>query len=260
MNQAIGAEILGVDLRDPLDDETFAAVHEAWLEHQVIFFRDQDLSHEEHIAFGRQFGELHIHPNVPSHPGYPEILIIHADDKSKFVAGSGWHTDVSFATEPPAGSILRMTETPASGGGDTLFSSMYAAYDALSDFWKDMLADRTAIHDSAGTQGHSLGEKSEMPHGEHPVIRTHPETGRKSLYVNSGFTRRIRGMRLDESTAILNHLFAHVAKPDFHCRFIWRPGSIAVWDNRCVQHYATWDYYPERRHGYRVTLAGDKPF
>lgn len=260
LNQAVGAEIHGVDLREPLDEVTFAAVHQAWLKHQVIFFRDQDLTHEQHLTFGRRFGDLHIHPNVKSHPGHEEILIIHADENSKHVAGSGWHTDVSFATEPPSGSILRMTKTPPSGGGDTLFSSMYAAYDALSDFWRDMLDDLTAVHESAGTVDHHLGDKAEMPRAEHPVIRTHPETGRKSLYVNGGFTRRIKGMKRDESQAILDFLFAHVTKPDFQCRFAWQPNSIAMWDNRCVQHYATWDYFPEVRRGYRVTVAGDRPF
>lgn len=259
LNQAVGAEIRGVDLRAPLSSEDFEVIHGAFLAHQVIFFRDQDLTHEQHLDFGRRFGELHIHPNVPSHPAHKEILIIHADENSRRVEGSGWHTDVSFEAEPPSASMLRMIETPASGGGDTLFSSMYAAYDALSDFWKDMLQGLTAIHDSAGTAGHHLGDKSEMPQAEHPVIRTHPETGRKALYVNVGFTRRIRGMRGDESQAILNHLFAHVAKPDFQCRFRWQPNSMAMWDNRCVQHYATWDYFPETRRGYRVTVAGDKP-
>ncbi|MBW2416820.1 MAG: TauD/TfdA family dioxygenase [Deltaproteobacteria bacterium] len=264
LNPVIGGEIEGVDLSRPLTPETQKQIHEAWLDRQVIFFRDQDLTLEQHKAFGRQFAELHVHPNVPSHPEHREVLVIRADENSKGVAGQGWHTDVSCDRNPPSGSILRLTEVPASGGGDTLFASMYSAYDALSDHWQRFLSGLTAVHESAHVHGGYGVKKEDLRDGdyaraEHPVVRTHPETGRKALYVNSGFTVRIRGMKRNESRATLDFLFRHMEQPDFQCRFTWRPNSIAMWDNRCVQHLATWDYFPETRHGYRVTLCGDKP-
>jgi taurine dioxygenase len=262
LGPVIGAEIGNVDLTKPLTASEVAEIRAAWLQHQVIFFRDQDLTIEQHIAFGRQFGELHIHPNVPSHPEYPEVLVIHADERSKRVAGHGWHTDVSCDVAPPAGSILRLTQTPPHGGGDTLFASMYAAYNALSDHWQRFLDGLVAQHESAHVHGHHHDRSSghEFVAAEHPVVRTHPETGRKALYVNSAFTTRIVGMKEKESRATLDFLFRHVEHIDFHCRFRWAPHSIAMWDNRCAQHHAAWDYFPEVRHGYRVTLAGDKPF
>jgi len=262
LGPAIGAEIENVDLTLPLSDAEVADIRAAWLEHQAIFFRDQDLTLEQHIAFGRQFGDLHIHPNVPSHPEHEEILVIHADENSKRVAGHGWHTDVSCDHVPPAGSILRLTQTPRHGGGDTLFASMYAAYDALSDHWQGFLSGLTARHESAHVHGryHDSNSEHAFVAAEHPVVRTHPETGRKALYVNSAFTTSIVGMTQNESRATLEFLFRHMEHIDFQCRFRWTPHSIAMWDNRCTQHHAAWDYFPEVRHGYRVTLAGDKPF
>ncbi len=261
LGPVVGAEITGVDLSRSLSEAQVSAIRDAWLEHQVIFFRDQNLTIEQHIAFGRRFGELHIHPNVPSHPEHPEVLVIHADENSKRVAGHGWHTDVSCDLEPPAGSILRLTQTPEHGGGDTLFASMYAAYDALSDHWQSFLSGLTAVHESAHVHGRNYGNAPdhEYVQAEHPIVRTHPETGRKALYVNSAFTTQINGMKANESRATLDFLFRHMEHIDFQCRFRWTPHSIAMWDNRCVQHHAAWDYYPEVRHGYRVTLAGDKP-
>ena len=262
LGPAIGAEIHNVDLAQPLTDSQVEAIRQAWLEHQVIFFRDQDLTLTQHIAFGRRFGELHIHPNVPSHPEHPEVLIIHADEKSKRVAGHGWHTDVSCDTAPPAGSILRLTDTPEHGGGDTLFANMYSAFDALSDHWQTFLSGLSAVHESAHVHGRYYENSSEHKFvaAEHPIVRTHPETGRKALYVNSAFTTGICGMKPNESQATLEFLFRHMEHIDFQCRFRWTPHSISMWDNRCTQHHAAWDYYPEVRHGYRVTLAGDKPF
>lgn len=264
LGPAIGAEIHNVDLRHPLTDAEVAAIRAAWLEHQVIFFRDQELSIAQHIAFGERFGELHVHPNVPGHPDHPEVLVIHADETSQRVAGHGWHTDVSCAPEPPSGSILRLTEVPANGGGDTLFASMYRAYDALSDPWQSFLSSLTAVHESAHVHGRyrerSLADDGSFVSAEHPVIRTHPETGRKALYVNSAFTTRIKDMKPNESQATLEFLYRHLEHIDFQCRFQWGAHSIAMWDNRCVQHHAAWDYYPEVRHGYRVTLCGDRPF
>lgn len=260
----IGAEIGGVDLSQPLEDQVFEEIHAAFLKHQVIFFRDQKLTPEQHKAFGRRFGELHIHPAAPAPEGHPEILVIHADENSKFVAGDGWHSDVSCDEEPPLGSILHMHQVP-SCGGDTMFASMYAAYDALSEPMKVLLSGLRAVHGSEHVyrnryRNQGVDDTGKVyPQAEHPVVRTHPETGRKGLFVNSIFTTRIRGLRRRESDALLKFLFEHMASTEFHCRFKWRKNSIAFWDNRCAQHFALWDYYPEVRHGLRVTVKGTRP-
>ncbi|MCH9673756.1 MAG: TauD/TfdA family dioxygenase [Gammaproteobacteria bacterium] len=260
----IGAEIGGVDLSEPMGNQTFQEVHDALMRHQVIFFRDQDMSLDEHKAFGRQFGELHVHPAAPAPEGHPEILVIHADENSKHVAGHGWHSDVSCDPEPPMGSILHLRKTPDSGG-DTMFSSMYAAYDGLSDSMKSYLESLTAIHASEHVYRGRYGQTESLrdgdyPENEHPIIRTHPVTRRKGLYVNSGFTRRIVGLTRRESDTLLNFLFDHVRTPEYHVRFRWDDNSVAFWDNRCVQHHALWDYYPAVRSGFRVTVKGDRPF
>ncbi len=261
---AIGAEIHGVDLNQPLDPETFQAIRNALTTYQVIFFRDQDLAVDRQVAFGRMFGELAIHPNDPGLAGHPEVMIIHADAASRRVAGERWHSDVSCDSEPPMGSILHLHTVPATGG-DTLFASMYAAYDALSDTLKSWLGTLSAEHDGApyyrsvnARIGRDDGGKS-YPKAVHPVVRTHPVSGRKSLFVNEMFTTRIVGLAREESDAVLAFLFAHVQRPDFQCRFRWAPHSIAFWDNRCTQHMAIWDYFPATRSGYRVTVRGERP-
>ena len=260
----IGAEIGGVDLSQPLSDETFAEIRDAFLQHQVIFFRDQDITLDHQKDFGRKFGELHIHPAAPSPEGHPEVLVIHADENSKFVAGNGWHSDVSCDPVPPLGSILHMHQVPPSGG-DTMFARMYAAYDALSEPMKVFLSGMTAVHGSEHVyrgryKDFGVNDKEKVyPESEHPVVRTHPDTRRKCLFVNQGFTTGIKGLSKKESDALLGFLFDHMATPDFHCRFQWREKSIAFWDNRCAQHYALWDYYPEVRHGLRITIKGDRP-
>jgi taurine dioxygenase len=258
----IGAEIHGVDLAQPLDERTFKEIHDALIDNGVIFFRDQQLTVEQHKAFGRLFGELHMHPAAPKEvEGHPEILVIHADEKSKHVAGEVWHTDVSCDLEPPLGSILYMHELPPVGG-DTLFASMYAAYDALSEPIKRFLEPLTAMHEGEHVYRGRYGVKDEgkvFPKAEHPVVRTHPVSGRKGLYVNSGFTTKIVGLKRPESDALLQFLYRHIETPEFQCRFRWQVNSIAFWDNRCVQHHAMWDYFPQRRHGHRVTVKGDKP-
>jgi len=259
----IGAEVLGVDLARPLDAATFEAVHQALMDNLVIFFRDQRLEPEQQKAFGRLFGDLHVHPAAPGLiEGHPEILVIHADEHSKHVAGENWHSDVSCDPEPPMGSILYLTEVPPVGG-DTLFASMYAAYEGLSAPMQRFLEGMTAIHDGEhvyrGRYGvHDRGR--DFPRAEHPVIRTHPVTGRKALFVNRGFTTRIAQLARAESAALLEMLYQHVETPEFQCRFRWQVGSVAFWDNRCAQHHAMWDYRPQRRHGHRVTVRGDKPF
>ena len=259
----VGGVVGGVDLSQPLDESTFKQVHDALIDNGVIFFRDQHLTPEQQKAFGRRFGELHIHPAAPKEvPEHPEILVIHADESSKHVAGENWHSDVSCDPEPPMGSILYMHELPPVGG-DTLFASMYAAYEALSEPMKRFLEPLTARHEGEhvyrGRYGLDDAGKT-FPAAEHPVIRTHPVSGRKALFVNGGFTRRIVQLSRSESDAVLQFLYRHVETPEFHCRFRWQVNSIAFWDNRCVQHHAMWDYYPQRRHGHRVTIKGDKPF
>ena len=258
-----GAEIRGVDLAQPLDEPTFKEIHAALIDNGVIFFRDQHLTPDQQKAFGRLFGELHMHPAAPSLlQGHPEILVIHADEKSKHVAGENWHSDVSCDLEPPMGSILYMHELPPVGG-DTLFASMYAAYEALSEPMKRFLEPLTAMHEGEHVYRGRYGVNDTgkiFPKAEHPVIRTHPVSGRKALFVNGGFTTRIKQLARPESDALLHFLFRHVETPEFHCRFRWQVNSVAFWDNRCVQHHAMWDYYPQRRHGHRVTIKGDRPF
>jgi taurine dioxygenase len=278
----IGAEIHGVDLAK-LNDRTFDDIHAAFLRHQVLFFRDQDLTREQHLAFGCRFGELHVHPAAPSPDGYPEIMRIHADARSSAnldelkagrtaVAGNYWHSDVSCDAAPPLGSILYLREVPEVGG-DTLFSSMYAAYEALSAPMKRFLAELTAVHSGehiyrARYPNNQVKDRSDrgyertgtFPVSEHPVLRTHPQTRRTALYVNAGFTTHIKELEPEASQAVLDFLFTHIQRPEFCCRFGWRKNSVAFWDNRCVQHYAVFDYFPAVRSGERVTVKGDAPF
>lgn len=264
LTPAIGAEISGVDLNQPVEPAVFDRIHHALTAHQVIFFRDQDLTVERHVAFGRLFGELAVHPNDPGLAGHPEVMIIHADGNSKRVAGERWHSDVSCDSEPPMGSILHLHTVPPMGG-DTLFSSMYAAYEALSEPMRAWLATLQAEHDGApyyrsvnAIIGRDDGGRS-YPKAVHPVIRTHPVSGRKSIFVNEMFTTRIVGLARDESEAVLAFLFRHVQRTEFQCRFRWAAHSIAFWDNRCTQHMAIWDYFPHTRSGYRVTVRGERP-
>jgi taurine dioxygenase len=259
----VGAEIVGVDLSKPLGDQQFQDVHDALLDRLVIFFRDQTLSVEQHKAFGRRFGKLHVHPAAPSVlADHPEIFVIKADEKSDRVAGEDWHSDVSCDPEPPMGSILYLTEVPPDGGGDTMFANMYLAYEMLSAPIRKMIDGLTAIHDGEHVYRRRYGVDDTgrtFPHAEHPIVRTHPLTRKKCLFVNRTFTTRIVGLRKHESDAILEMLYRHIETPEFCVRFKWQPNSIAFWDNRCVQHQALWDYYPNKRYGHRVTICGDKP-
>ncbi len=256
---AIGAEVTGVDLSQPLDAATVSALHDALMDHQVLFFRDQSLDVDQLRRFGESFGAPHIHPLEPGLEGCPGIMSIHTDAQSETFAGSVWHSDVSFDAQPPMGSILHLHQTPECGG-DTLFANMYAAYEALSAPFREFLSKCTAVHDSqARFRGYFRIEADEYPKSEHPVARTHPVTGRKALFVNQGFTSHIVGLEAGESRALLEFLYAHIGSPRFQCRFQWRPNSLAFWDNRCAQHMALWDYYPETRSGYRFTVAGDRP-
>ena len=263
LSPVIGAEVSGVDLTQALDAAVLTELKDAWANHLVLFFRDQHLTFAQHKALGRCFGELHVHPAAPKDDEHPEILVVHGDDKVKFVAGSLWHSDVSCDREPPLGSILRVVQVPSSGG-DTLFANMYAAYEGLSDRLQRLLAGLTAIHDGEqyyrGRYGSANLRDDRHPAAEHPVVRTHPVTGRQALFVNQGFTTRIKELPIAESDALLAFLFRHCERPEFHCRFQWREHSVAFWDNRCTQHLAIWDYYPQTRHGYRVSIKGDVPF
>ncbi len=265
MTPRIGAEVSGIDLTKSLGNQQFQELHDALMEHSVLFFRNQDVDVEQHKNFGRLFGDLHIHPGSPPPPGHPEILIVHADKDSKHIAGENWHSDVTCDAEPPMGSILHLWEVPKSGG-DTLFASMEAAYDDLSERLKIYLDGLYATHSGEqiyrGRYNNQNHDDTNLtyPRNVHPVIRTHPVTGRKSIFVNKTFTTHINEIPKAESDSVLAFLYSHCAKPDYQVRFKWQPHSIAFWDNRCVQHLALWDYYPQVRSGYRVTVKGDKPF
>src|ERR1700730_17630385 len=258
----IGAEISGVDLSGSLSNRTMDEIHRALAENLVIFFRDQHITPQQHLAFGRQFGELHIHPAAPHEPGEPALMKIYADRDSQRAGGGGRPPDVSCAPEPPMGSILYIRQCPPRGG-DTLFANMYAAYDALSDRMKQYLDGLNARPNGEHYRGQSailgIADKPSYPFADHPIVRTHPVTGKKGLYVNKGFTRYINGIPRDESDGILRYLYEHMANPLFQCRFRWEENSIAFWDNRCVQHHAMWDYWPHTRSGNRVTVKGDRP-
>ena len=262
LTPVIGAEIEDLDL-NTLSDAAFDELFHAFAAYQVLFFRDQRLTPGQHLALGRRFGTLHAHPAAPHAPEDPALMVIHTDERSPRANGEGWHSDVSCDEEPPMGSILHITVCPPVGG-DTLFASMYAAYEALSDRMKSYLDGMRAVHDGEpayrGTYANlGVADKPVYPRAEHPVIRTHPVTGRRALFVNRGFTTRLLGVPADEGDAVLRLLFDHAENPLFQCRFRWRANSVAFWDNRCVQHRAMWDYWPATRSGYRVTVSGDRP-
>ncbi|HEX2591591.1 MAG TPA: TauD/TfdA family dioxygenase [Rhizomicrobium sp.] len=267
LTPTIGAEIENIDLRKPLDAATQAALREALLEWKVLFFRDQDITTEQHLAFAGAFGALEVHPFAPHKPNYPEVLAITHGPGNKGKENA-WHSDVTWRIEPSLGSVLRALEVPPVGG-DTLFADMYAAYDGLSDAIKAEIEGKVAVHDFAHfrvamrNRGLSDAEieafNKKYPMVEHPVVRTHPETGRKCLYVNVAFTQHIVGLTLERSAELLKHLYAQAAIPEYQCRFRWQKNSIAFWDNRSSQHYAVSDYYPAVRQMERVTIIGDRP-
>jgi len=262
---ALGAEIVGIDLSADLSDETVAEIRRAFALHQVIFFRDQSLTPAQLVAFGRRFGPLNIHPYVAGMAGHPEVMEIIKEPEDEVNFGGGWHSDMSFLPQPSIGSILYAVETPE-WGGDTLFASQAAAYDALSPGLKATLGTLNAVH-SPGREyapgGHSAQKRKSMTVAEaegatgeaiHPVVKAHPETGRKALYVNPAFTIRIEGWSRRESKPLLDFLFQQSRHEAFTCRFSWRPGSVAFWDNRSVWHFALNDYPGQRRHMRRVTV------
>ncbi len=268
LSPTIGAELGNIDLRSPLSAETLAEVRQALLDWKVIFFRDQDLTPEQHLAFARNFGDLEVHPFAPEHPVYPEILqITHHADAPGYE--NLWHSDVTWRLQPSLGSILLMKEAPPLGG-DTLFADMYAAYDGLPDDIKEEIDGKNARHDFAGfrrglvrkgaTEEELATFDAAYPHPEHPVVRTHPETGRRGIYVNQAFTRQVLGVTPERSEELLRILYRQASFPEYQCRFRWEANSIAFWDNRACQHYAVSDYWPHGRSVERVTVIGDTPY
>jgi taurine dioxygenase len=267
LSPCVGTEVLGINLAEQHDQEVIQWLSDLLVERKVLFFRDQAISAEEHIAFAARFGELEIHPFTSNDQKHPEI--IHLDnDADNPPRINVWHSDVTWRQVPSLGSILRARVVPEVGG-DTLFANMEAAYEGLDDATRAQIDTLTATHDNetflsgmkaAGASEEKIGRMREKyPPSQHPVVRTHPISGRKSLYVNRIFTRRIDGMDEVESQALLDRLYLQAWIPDYQCRFRWRPDSLAFWDNRAVQHYAAADYWPEARRMERVTIVGDRP-
>jgi taurine dioxygenase len=255
----IGAEVSGVDLSKELSAEESEDIKRAFLHHHVLVFRDQVISTHEHKRFARQFGDLR--RNIGG-AADPEVLELKASHESRFVAGEAWHTDGTADAEPSLGSMLYITQMPEIGtGGDTLFASMHLAYELLSPAMKNFLEGLTAVHDGlVPWQGYTPPKGLVLPKSEHPIVVRHPQTGRKLLFVNSGFTTHIVQLSLTESRALLDMLFARVAQtPVLTCRVRWAPNTLVFWDNRCTQHHAVWDYYPFARYGQRVTINGTRP-
>jgi taurine dioxygenase len=265
---ALGAEIGGMDLTEDLDDGVIAAVRRAWLDHLVIFFHGQNLAPERFVGFARRFGEVVEYPFIKGLDGFPEITPVVKREHERVNFGGLWHSDTTYLEHPPMGTMLIARELPPFGG-DTLFANMYLAYETLSPGLQHLLDGLVAVNSSAKADVTKTredrvrdraraGAKREYI-AEHPVVRTHPETGRKALYVNGGHTVRFKDMTEEESAPLLQYLFAHQQRPEFTCRFRWEVGSIAFWDNRCAQHNPVNDYHGHRRVMHRVTLAGDRP-
>jgi taurine dioxygenase len=265
---SLGAIVKGVDLREPMSDEVYAEVKRALLENLVIFFRDQEITPQQQIEFGRRFGKLHVHPFIPALEGHDEIIQLKAasGENPYLRLSNAWHPDLSYTVDPPLGAILRGVTIP-SRGGDTMWVNLYKAYDTLSDKMKEIVSDLVAYHDltktyrpedmrtAAGAARYAATyEKS--PPVEQPLVQVHPETGKKLLYLSQLTTTSIKGLHPRESDAMLNMLFEHIDWKELHCRFYWEPNSIAMWDNRCTCHYAVRDY-DEPREMHRVTIIGD---
>ena len=263
----LGAVITNVDLSNDINDAEFKCIRDAFHKFQVLFFQNQsEISPENHIKLGRCFGDLHIHPAAPKMKNYPQIFEINTDKNSKIANGAeDFHSDVSCETDPPLGTMLQLHILPECGG-DTMFANMYMAYEALSNQMQKFLSDLKASHESEHfyrgrykTENNSES-KTEYPSAIHPVIRIHPETGKKAIFVNKFFTKRILGLEPQESKFILDFLFSHIEKTEFQIRYRWNKNDMAFWDNRCTIHKALWDYFPHERKGRRVTVKGDIPF
>lgn len=264
----IGAELSGVDLSGDLSNAVVADIRRALLDHQVIFFRDQKLTPEQHIAFAERFGDISTTPVYQTLDAYPKIMPVIKEPTDRDVIGDTWHTDETYQATPPLGSILYGREVPEVGG-DTLWANMYRAYDTLSDGLKAKLETLRAIHTndflSANSQVRNSTRSTKLREdvgsitNAHPVVRTHEETGRKGLFVNHPFTYAFENMTREESLPLLQHLYQHSSKPENTCRFRWRQGSLAFWDNRCTMHYAINDYPGQRRVMHRITIQGSTP-
>jgi taurine dioxygenase len=268
LSRAVGAEILGINLLDPVSDAQIAEIRQIWLQHGVVFFREQPLESGAFQAFAQRFGEIIEYPFVKGLPDFPLIVPVLKLPHEKHNFGGVWHTDTTYLQEPPMATMLIARELPPVGG-DTLFASNYAAFEGLSPALQNTLRTLKAVNSSAkAAVTHSREDRvadsatdkgrAEL-NSEHPVVRTHPETGREALYVNPGHTLRFVGWTEDESAPLLNYLFEQQVKPEYTCRFVWRPGSIAFWDNRCALHNPINDYHGHKRLLHRITLKGDKP-
>jgi taurine dioxygenase len=267
---ALGAEISGVDISRPIDSATFAEIRRAWAEHLVIFFRRQSLNDDALVAFGRHFAPLFRHPNLLTEGPYPDIVRIRRMPGDTQIVGEDWHADTTCMAEPPSGAVLYGVDVPPYGG-DTLFANGYLAYESLSDGMKAMLSRLTAVHSDITVAGPQAARNKHRTNkvredaawretvSEHPVVRTHPETGRKTLFVNKSYTQRFSGMTAEESAPLLGFLLQHAARPEFTCRFRWETGSVAVWDNRCTLHIAVNDVWKFPRIMHRVQMCGDRP-
>ena len=263
----LGAVITNVDLSSDINDAELTFIRDAFHKFQVLFFQNQsEISPENHIKLGRCFGDLHIHPAAPKMKNYPEIFEINTDKNSKIANGAeDFHSDVSCDKEPPLGTMLQLHTLPECGG-DTMFANMYMAYEALSHSMQKFLSNLKASHESEHFyRGRYKNENNgevvkEYPSAIHPVIRTHPETGKKAIFVNKFFTTRIEDLEPQESKSVLDFLFAHIEKTEFQIRYRWNENDMAFWDNRCTIHKALWDYFPHERKGRRVTIKGSVPF
>ena len=257
---ALGVEIEGVDLARNFHDDMLEELHRALLNHLVLFFREQDLSAQQLSHLGRQFGELHVNPFGEGHHDAPEVMLVRSEENQELRFAGMWHSDISWDEHPSMGSILHAVNVPVFGG-DTLFANMYLAYEALSDPMRKILKPLNAEHtvDKTKFGGARFGNSFEDS-VTHPMLRTHPDTKRLALFINEYFTCAIEGMNPSESEALLGFLFAHMVRPDFCCRFRWEPGSLAFWDNRVTQHYATNDYPGVSRLMHRVTIVGERPY
>lgn len=268
LSSALGAEVHGVDLAGALDEGAIAEIRQAFLSHLVVFFRDQSLTPEQYLRFARTMGEPSEYPMVRGLDGYPEITEVIKKEDERVNFGGIWHSDTTYLEYPPMGTMLYARELPPVGG-DTLFANMNMAYESLSSGMQRLLDGLTAINTAekdvaAATRADRIRERPGRANdiamtAEHPIVRTHPETGRKSLYVNPGHTVRIGGFSEAESAPILDYLYTQQIRPEFTCRFRWRVGSLAFWDNRAAQHYPLNDYHGYRRAMQRITLAGDRP-
>lgn len=269
LSNAVGAEIYGVNVGCDLDNCTMTKIRQAFFDHGVVFFMDQDITPEQQLVFARRFGPIDINRFFTAIDGYPEIAEVRKEAGDTLNIGGAWHADHSYNEQPALGSMLYAKELPQTGG-DTMFASMYAAYDALSPGMKEMLNGLFAVHSAEKAFGlnskYNDGRESQFAFSkdatnevEHPVVCTYPETGRKYLYVNGSFTTRLSGMTQEESAPLLHYLYKHAVQPEFTCRFKWRQGSMAFWDNACTQHFAINDYNGQRRLMHRITIQGRKP-